>query len=179
MDYVEFCDEFCHSLEMGGTISRPKKLAEARVFVVSGAGEDEVNGVFVEQKRPYVANKSGKPSFVYAGRTRCNAAIVLWWTDAGAQWNIGKFPRASDVASTRKCLYIASAATGADVSDLLPPSTGWVVSAKAKERAMGGPISWTIEPAPKCRILAEEEFPPADVLLDMFRRGVNYAADDE
>ena len=165
---------------MGGTVSRPKKLAEARVVVVSGAGEDEVNGIFVEQKRPLVANKSGKPSFVYAGRSRGNAAIVLWWTDAGEQWNIGKFPRASDISSTKKHLYIASAATGADVSSsLLPPSAGWAVSAKASERAMGGPVRWTIDPPPTCRMLAEKEVPPADALLGMFKRGVDYAADDE
>jgi hypothetical protein len=164
---------------MGGTVSRPKTLAEARVLVLSGAGEDEVNGVFVELLRPLVASKSGKPSFVYAGRTRTNAAILLWWTDAGEQWNIGKFPRAADIGSTKKHLYIASAATGADVSSLLPPSTGWTVSAKANGRAMGGPVTWSIEPPPQCRTLNEKEPPPADALLDMFKRGVTYAADGE
>ena len=163
---------------MGGVASKPKQLSDARMVVVLGSGEDEVNGVFVESERPFVANKSGKPSFVYAGRTRGNAAIVLWWTDAGEQWSIGKFPRSSDVASTKKHLYIASAATGADVGGLLPPSAGWGVSAKATARAMGGPAAYSIEPAPTCRMLESNELPPPDALMDMFRRGVKYAADE-
>ena len=133
----------------------------------------------MELQRPFVSNKSGKPSFAYAGRTRSRAAIVLWWTDAGEQWSIGKFPRSSDIASTQKLLYIASASTGADVSGVLPPSTGWAVSAKANKRAMGPDVTWSIDPPPSCRALPAKEVPPADALTDMFKRGVKYAADGE
>ena len=161
---------------MGGSSSRPMKLDDARVVVVSGAGEDEINGVFVELQRPFVSNKSGKPSFAYAGRTRNHAAIVLWWIDSGEQWCIGKFPRTSDIPSTTKLLYIASASTGADVSGVLPPSTGWAVSAKANKRAMAPDVTWSIAPPPSCRALSAKEDPPADALMDMFKRGVDYAA---
>ena len=164
---------------MGAGTSKPMKLDDARVVVVSGSGESEVNGVFVELQRPLVSNTSGKPSFAYSGRTRGHASIVMWWTDAGEQWNIGKFPKSLDVASTKKHLYISSAATGADVSGLLPPSTGWAVSAKAQQRAMGGADTWSIDPPPTCRTLSAKELPPADAVMDMFKRGVDYAADGE
>jgi hypothetical protein len=165
---------------MGNSSSaKPMKLGDARVVVTSGAGESETNGVYVEMQRPWVSNKGGKPSFKYAGRTRGHAAIVMWWTDAGEQWTIGKFPCTADVASTTKHLYIASAATGADVTGLLPPSTGWAVSAKANHRAMGGPAKFTIDPAPRCLALGTTEPIPSDSLQEMFKRGVEYAADDE
>ena len=162
---------------MGGSTSKP--LVDGRIALLSGSGEDECHGLYVETARPLVSNKSGKPTFVYAGRTRGKAKIVMWWVDAGSQWNVGKFPRAKDVASTAKHWYIASAATGADVSGLLPPSTGWAVSSKASGRAMGGPAIYTIDPAPMCRMLGSGELPPAEALQDMFKRGVKYAADGE
>jgi hypothetical protein len=169
---------------MGGELSKPKQLELARVAVISDAGEDEVHGLFVEMERPFVANNSGKPSFLYAGRVRNHAKIVLWWTDSGEQWNIGKFPRLKDVGATNKLWYIASASTGADVSGVLPPSTGWAVSAKASHRAYGS-AAFTIDPAPTCLMMdcgeqRDEAFKLlAPLFLDMFKRGVKYAADGE
>tara|TARA_B100000780_G_C20809832_1_gene321727 strand:- start:35 stop:544 length:510 start_codon:yes stop_codon:yes gene_type:complete len=169
---------------MGGTSSRPKQLSDARVVVISGAGEDEVNGVYVETKKPEVSNKSGKPSFVYAGRTRNNAAIIVWWAGSTEQWNIDKATRASStyplasLASTDKLWYIASAATGADVSGVLPPTSGWAVSARAGDRAMGT-AAFTIDPAPQCRSLSTGESAPSAALQDMFTRGVKYASEGE
>ena len=159
---------------MGSAASRPKQLGDACVIVVSGSGEDEVNGVYVEMRRPYVSNKSDKPSFAHAGRTRGNAAIVIWWADAGEQWSIGKFPRSSDVASTNKLWYIASTATKADVSGVHQPEMGWAVSAKAPTYA-----GFTIGPAPNCRVLGVGESIPADALQRMFAQGVKHAADGE
>ena len=161
---------------MGGGTSKP--LADGRIVELSGSGEGECHGLYVETARPLVSNKSGKPSFVYAGRTRNKAKLVIWWVDSGEQWNIGKFPRAKDIASRSKLWYIASARTGADVSSLLPPSTGWAVSAKSTYRAMGE-AAYTIDPAPTCRMLGADELPPAETLQDMFKRGVKYAADGE
>ena len=132
---------------MGSSWTKP--LADGRIVVVSAAGEDEVDGAYVEMARPVVSNKENRPSFVYAGRTRGHADIVMWWTDAGAQWTIGKFPRTLDVASSSKTWYIASAATGADVTGPLPPSTGWAVSAKAPTYGGVG-----IGPAPEVEVLA-------------------------
>ena len=155
---------------MGAGLSR-KPVANGRIVVLSGAGEDEVNGVYIEIK-PIVENQSQKPSFLYAGRTRSKAAIVIWWVDSGEQWSIGKFPRTRDVASSNKLWYIASAGTGADVGGALPPSTGWATSAKA-------PATYSIEPAPKCEAIEGIDNVPADALKDMFKRGVQYAAGGE
>ena len=56
---------------MGSSWTKP--LADGRIVVVSAAGEDEVDGAYVEMARPVVSNKENRPSFVYAGRTRGNA----------------------------------------------------------------------------------------------------------
>ena len=157
---------------MGSSWTKP--LADGRIVVVSAAGEDEVDGAYVEMARPVVSNKENRPSFVYAGRTRGHADIVMWWTDAGAQWTIGKFPRTLDVASSSKTWYIASAATGADVTGPLPPSTGWAVSAKAPTYGGVG-----IGPAPQCQVLAAGAVPPPAALGTMFVKGVGYAANGE
>ena len=157
---------------MGSSWTKP--LADGRIVVVSAAGEDEVDGAYVEMAKPVVSNKEKRPSFVYAGRTRGHADIVMWWVDSAAQWTIGKFPRSLDVASSSKTWYIASAATGADVAGPLPPSTGWAVSAKAPTYGGVG-----IGPAPQCQVLAAGAVPPPAALGTMFVKGVGYAANGE
>mmetsp|Transcript_83415 Transcript_83415/g.226080 ORF Transcript_83415/g.226080 Transcript_83415/m.226080 type:complete len:159 (-) Transcript_83415:29-505(-) len=152
--------------------SAPKPKEGGRRILVTGAGESEANGVYVECARPF----DGKPQFVYSGRSRDRAPIVLWWAASGEQWSIRK--DAVRLGSTSKLWYIASSATGADVSGDLPPSSGWSVSAKSAERATGA-AAFSIEPAPAVRVLAGGEPVPEEVLRDMEQRGAQYAADGE
>ena len=101
-------------------------LADGRIVVVSAAGEDEVDGAYVEMAKPVVSNKEKRPSFVYAGRTRGNADIVMWWVDSASQWTIGKFPRTLDVASSSKTWY-TSQASAIDIATVHPRASVGIV----------------------------------------------------
>ena len=108
------------------------------------------------------------------GRTRGNADIVMWWTDARRGGRSASSRARSTSRSSSKTWYIASAATGADVTGPLPPSTGWAVSAKAPTYGGVG-----IGPAPQCQVLAAGAVPPPAALGTMFVKGVGYAANGE
>jgi hypothetical protein len=158
---------------MGNTFGSSNALKDGgRSLVVTGAGEDEVNGLYVEMKKTY----DGKPQFKYSGRSRNNAPIIMWWVNSGKQWSIRK--EARGLGSTTKLWYIASAVSGADVSGDLPPTGGWSVSAKANAR-FSGTAAFSIAPAPSIRLLAAGEDVPAEVVQDMETRAAKYIADKE
>ena len=141
-----------------------------RRVLVSGAGEDECNGIYVE-----CGTCGDKPMFVYAGRTRNHAPIVLSYAKAGAAWSLRKEGRRG---GSEKHWYTASASTGADTfdwrSDVMPPATGWAVSMR-----FGKLHQYDIQPPPTVVELPESELIPEDVALDMLRRGMKYTANRE
>ena len=145
-----------------------------RRVVVSGAGEEECNGVYVE-----CGTCGDKPTFVYAGRTRHHAPIVLEFTTAGAAWSLRKEGRRG---STRKNWYTASASTGAMNfdwrTDSMPPATGWAVSTEFA-KYVAADLTSSIEPPPTIVELSESEPIPDDVARDMLLRGMKYTAERE
>ena len=145
-----------------------------RRVVVSGAGEEECNGVYVE-----CGTCGDKPTFVYAGRTRHHAPIVLEFTTAGAAWSLCKEGRRG---STRKNWYTASASTGAMNfdwrTDSMPPATGWAVSTEFA-KYVAADLTSSIEPPPTIVELSESEPIPDDVARDMLLRGMKYTAERE
>uniref|UniRef100_A0A7S1TXC8 Uncharacterized protein n=1 Tax=Phaeomonas parva TaxID=124430 RepID=A0A7S1TXC8_9STRA len=144
-----------------------------RRVVLAGAGEDEANGLYLEAKQAF----DGKPQFLYAGRTRSNAQIVLSFAASGGQWSLRK--EASGIGATSKLWYVASAATGAaGASGEMPPATGWAASAEAGKRAVGE-ARYSIDPPPTLAVLAGGADVPEDVAKDMEERGAKYAADGE
>ena len=152
----------------------PEGGRTVRRVVVSGAGEDECNGVYVE-----CGTCGDKPMFVYAGRTRHHAPIVLEFTKAGASWSLRKEGRRG---GSKKNWYTASASTGAITfdwrTDFMPPATGWAVSAEFG-KYVAADLTSSIEPAPTIVELSESDPIPEDVARDMLRRGMKYTADRE
>ena len=150
----------------------PEGGRKFRRVVVSGAGEDECNGVYVE-----CGTCGDKPMFVYAGRTRHHAPIVLEFTKAGASWSLRKEGRRG---GSRKNWYTASASTGAINfdwrTDFMPPATGWAVSAEFG-KYVAADLTSSIEPPPTIVELSESEPIPEDVARDMLTRGMKYTAD--
>ena len=143
----------------------PKPAKDARRIIVKGAGEGEANGMYVECTAAY----DGRPQFLYAGKTRDDAQIIMWYAASGAQWSVRKQARA--VGSTTKLWYIANTGTGADTSGEMPPLTGWAVSARANDRAYGQ-AAFSIDPAPTVSELAIGEPIPVEVARDMLERGI-------
>lgn len=171
---------------MGGLLSSDLKAKDqGRRIIVSGAGEDEANGLYLEATTLH----DDKPQFIYCGKSRNNAPIVMWWASSGSQWSIRKDVPAirnassieATISSTKKLWYIANPNTGAHVSGAgdMPPTSGWAVSAKANDRASGGPAKFTIDPAPTVTVLAEDDPVPEEVIADMEKRAAKYTADGE
>jgi hypothetical protein len=154
-----------------------------RRLIVSGAGENEANGLYVECAELH----DSKPQFVYSGRTRGHAPIVLYYSKGDAQWAVRK--DAVQLGSTNKHWYVCAWGASSNARNIssyenpmqgeMPPGVGWVVSPKAQKRAMGEAAGDWMTPPPTVAELAAGEPIPVDIAREMAERGIKYAADGE
>ena len=178
--------------------SKPKLLPGGRRIILTGAGEEEANGLdhtiphhntlrhtALRHATPhhpaphhatpglYIEAKekcNGRTQFVYAGKSRDNAPIIIFYDRCGI-WSLVKY--ANTVGSTSKAWYAADASSQID-KDIIPdPAVIWFVDPSSKDRWFGK-AAFTIDPAPKLTILGKDEAVPDAVTQDMEKRGAQY-----